>query len=309
MRQTIALTVVSLLAPTLYAADGAAAQGDSVDQESLVPISVTHASSFIPFDPIANPEISLAANTFLTIFGPATGNGPSQEALRIVPPGDPRIWSDSFVDRVAPTSLDGVRVLINGKAGFISYLARAESFFNVDFDQINLLAPDDDTRGLVTVEVLNGEQRVATSMVNLGEVSPGLFAIKFGDISYVIARTADTGRLLLDPDVLPTLETRPARVGEVILMFGTGYGKTEPPLPTGELPPRFGGPWRIPDEVRATIGGVEAALEFAGISPCCVGVYQFNVKVPPLPDGNHLVTIETMNVNSQPDLWLTVANE
>ena len=46
----------------------------------LVPITVTHAASFIPFDPIANPEFSLAPTTFATIFGKTRWAGAAQEA-------------------------------------------------------------------------------------------------------------------------------------------------------------------------------------------------------------------------------------
>ena len=61
--------------------------------------------------------------------------------------------------------------------------------------------------------------------------------------------------------------------------------------------------------MRVTIGGVPAEVRFAGLAPCCASIYQFNVVVPPLPDGNHFITIERMNVSSQPELLLGVANE
>ena len=235
MRKMAEFVVVSFLAPTLSTADSGAAQAAPVEQDALVPISVTHAASFIPFDPIENPEFTLTSNTFATIFGAIGDNGASGKALRLLPPGEPRAWNDEFVDGMAPTSLNGVRVVLNGKEAFIAFTTRGEDLFS-NFDQINFLTPEDDTRGLVTLDVFQGEQRVATTMVNLGELSPGLFELPApSGETFIIARST-TAELLLRPDAVPPLRSRSARVGEVILLFGTGYGRTEPPIPIGRVP-------------------------------------------------------------------------
>jgi hypothetical protein len=62
--------------------------------------------------------------------------------------GKSREWVDGdFVGgNRLPTSLEGVRVNINGRAAFVSYVSPG---------QLNVLAPDDSAVGPVTVEVIN----------------------------------------------------------------------------------------------------------------------------------------------------------
>jgi uncharacterized protein (TIGR03437 family) len=59
-----------------------------------------------------------------------------------------------------------------------------------------------------------------------------------------------------------------------VLLFGNGFGPTNPPTPTGVIPPVA----PTVADVRITIGGIEAIVEFAGIVGA--GLYQFNVIIP-----------------------------
>lgn len=67
----------------------------------------------------------------------------------------------------------------------------------------------------------------------------------------------------------------PVKPGEVIILYGTGFGSTDPPVPSGQV---FTGAAPTADPVVATIGGVDAKVQFAGISSS--GLYQLNVVVP-----------------------------
>jgi hypothetical protein len=61
-----------------------------------------------------------------------------------------RSWQDSdFVDGQLPTSLDGVSVTINGISAYVQYISAT---------QINVVAPDDSTTGLVSVQVTNANR-------------------------------------------------------------------------------------------------------------------------------------------------------
>ena len=82
----------------------------------------------------------------------------------------------------------------------------------------------------------------------------------------------------------------PAQRGQVVIVYATGLGPTNPTVPTGEATP-FGMLARAVDGVTATIGGVPAVVEFAGLTPGFVGLYQVNVRIPdsaPLGDGVEL---------------------
>ena len=45
-----------------------------------------------------------------------------------------------------------------------------------------------------------------------------------------------------------------------------------------------------------TIGGAGATVDFAGLAPGFVGLYQFNFVVPNVPDGDQPVTIRVGSV-------------
>jgi len=81
--------------------------------------------------------------------------------------------------------------------------------------------------------------------------------------------------------------SRPAKPGDTIVLFGTGFGPTNPAVPADQL---FQGaaPLADPSLLSVQIGGVTAAMQFAGlVGP---GLYQINVVVPDVPDGDQAVS-------------------
>jgi uncharacterized protein (TIGR03437 family) len=274
-----------------------------VAQAATVPISVSHGASFISFDPVQNPGFALAPNTFGSIFGTAAEGGG-----RILPNLPVNDWGDDFSNGVGPTSLNGVRVVVNGKDAFLSFVGRAEQI-GATFDQINFLAPDDNALGPVNLEVFVGQDRVSASTVNLGPLSPGLIAFPArNQVQYVVAVTPG-GQFLLPPGHFPTLDTRPAKSDEIIILYGTGFGTTEPPMPAGRIPTALSTiPGGTQGGVQVRIGGLPASVDFAGLAPCCAGLFQFNVRVPQLSNGNHAVVIERGAAASQAGLSLIVQN-
>ena len=76
-------------------------------------------------------------------------------------------------------------------------------------------------------------------------------------------------------------------------------------MPVGQIP---SGLSLIPGGVVVRIGGLPAAVDFAGLAPCCAGLFQFNVHVPQLSNGNHAVTVERSGVSSQGGLSLLIQN-
>jgi uncharacterized protein (TIGR03437 family) len=47
---------------------------------------------------------------------------------------------------------------------------------------------------------------------------------------------------------------------------------------------------------------------YAGVSPCCAGLYQLNIKVPALADGDYPVTLSLGSFNAAVGGYLTVKN-
>ena len=99
----------------------------------------------------------------------------------------------------------------------------------------------------------------------------------------------------------------PAEPGEFVTLFGTGFGATEPPLATGQIP---GAAVNLANTVAFTFGGIAVPPQdvfYAGAAPCCAGLYQFTVRVPAnLPDGDATVTAVVQGVSTPEGPYLTV---
>lgn len=211
-----------------------------------------------------------------------------------------RTW-DAQTEIIAgrlPTSLDGVSVTINGKAAAIFYISPG---------QLNILPAADETLGLVEVRVAVGKSTSNTTMSQLQKYSPALFTFDAQEGKYIVAQIArsDGGVDLSGPPGLfgSAATSRPAKPGETIILYGTGFGPTNPPAPSGEV---FTGAAPTADPVVVTIGGVDAKVQFAGISGS--GLYQLNVVVPNLPDGDQKVVATVGGLNSQNNAFIAVKN-
>lgn len=192
-------------------------------------------------------------------------------------------WQASdFVNGQLPTTLQGVSVTIDGKPAYVEYVSPT---------QINVLAPDDTTVGSVSVQVMNDAQQSNTLTTQEQPLAPAFFTTGGGAVvaaehsNYTLVSTS-----------------QPAAPGETILLFGTGFGPTNPASPTGQLVTMDA---VLANSVQITIGGVTVPAAFAGLVES--GVYQFNVTVPTtLPNGNAAVVASIGGVQSQSGVSIPV---
>ncbi|MBC8168066.1 MAG: hypothetical protein H7Y20_19635, partial [Bryobacteraceae bacterium] len=80
-----------------------------------------------------------------------------------------------------------------------------------------------------------------------------------------------------------------------VVFYGTGFGSTNPRVSSGNV---FQGAAELINSISVRIGPVLADVRFAGLS--AAGLYQVNLIVPNLPDGDHDVTATIAGVRSQP---------
>jgi len=229
-------------------------------------------------------------------FQPGMASGTWMSILGTNLAATARIWRESdFVGTLLPTQLDGVRVNINGSPAYVYYISPT---------QINALAPGDSLEGPVAVEVVTPQGRGAPVTVQKQRFAPGFFMLDPEGRKYLAAVHAD-GTLLGKPGLFGTaVPTRPAKPGDVILLFGTGFGPTDPAAPEGQIVTQVG---RLLSSVTMRIGGVVADVAFAGLVGA--GLYQFNVIVPSLPDGDHAAVAEIGGFRSQATAFITVRTQ
>lgn len=205
-----------------------------------------------------------------------------------------RFWrADEIVNGKLPTQLDGISVTINGKRAAVNYISPG---------QLNVQAPADDAVGSVQVQ-LTTPQGTSTVTTNLQPIAPGFFAYTLTDPRYVAAQHAD-GSILAKANLFPGATSTPAKPGEVIVLYGTGFGPTNPPTPTGQVVTQAA-PCADLSQLSFQINNEPASIQFAGIIQA--GVYQFNIVVPSdLTDGDYPITATLNGQRTQDGMLITV---
>ena len=110
--------------------------------------------------------------------------------------------------------------------------------------------------------------------------------------------------LIGNPSVIPG--TVAAKPGDVLILWATGFGPTDPPTPAGIA---VTGAPKAAATPSITVGSVPATLIYAVLSPGSAGLYQIAVQLPAsLPPGIAVVQASMGGVQSPGGVDLFVAN-
>jgi len=211
------------------------------------------------------PKIDLAGVTSAAAFGGFSSVAPGSwiEIHGTHLANHARAWTSAdFQGSQAPTSLDGIGVTIGGQAAFISYISP---------EQINAQIPSGAHLGPQAVRVITAAGSSDPQMITVNEVQPGLLApasMMIGDKQYTQAVLADGSAVAA---------SRPARPGETVVLYGVGFGPVTSGISAGDIVQQDNS-LLLPFQV--FFGGTRAAVNYAGLAPGSVGLYQFNVIVP-----------------------------
>ncbi|MEZ5352318.1 MAG: IPT/TIG domain-containing protein [Bryobacteraceae bacterium] len=192
------------------------------------------------------------AGSWVTLFGDALST-------------TTRTWNDSdIVGGKLPESLDGVSVRIDNQAASVYYISPK---------QINVLAPEATADGNVQVTVTNAAGTSDAVTVAMKRIMPGFFQFP----SEYVAAVRSDGALIGPANLITGAATVPAKPGDAVLLFGTGFGTAT-------------------TSVKIHIHDTGVPVAFAGIiSP---GLHQINITVPDLTDGDYPVTAEVNGVRT-----------
>lgn len=196
-----------------------------------------------------------------------------------------RLWNLSdFQGKTMPRSLDGVSVTVGGVPAPIQFISPG---------QINIQVPDNVRQPRTSPWldlVVTTPAGSDTTKTYIFREAPGLFAFANGTD---IAAVHPDGVIVAAPDTFPGNTSRPALPGDIVSLYGTGFGPTDPPVPSGEI---YAGaaPLVSLQGLTIHIGRKPAEVKFAGLS--AAGLHQFNVVVPPnLTPGRHRVEMAVFN--------------
>jgi uncharacterized protein (TIGR03437 family) len=97
----------------------------------------------------------------------------------------------------------------------------------------------------------------------------------------------------------PVTPSNPARIGDVLEIFATGLGETDPPVASGDAL-ATGSQALTP--VSLEIGGIGVPVLYQGLAPGFVGLYQVNVQVTDnVPTGTGQIRIIQNGIVGNPD--------
>jgi uncharacterized protein (TIGR03437 family) len=208
---------------------------------------------------------------------------------------DSRSWQTSdFTGVNAPIVLDGTSVTIGGQLAFLDYISPT---------QVNVQVPNV-AAGTQPLVVTAGGNKSAPYNLTIQAVDPGLLApasFKIGGLQYAVA--IDGSDYVAPAGAIAGVTSAPAKPGDAIVLYGVGFGPVNPSIPEGQIVqqqnalPSFG----------ISIGGAPATVQYAGLAPNYVGLYQFNVVVPAIAANNAApVTFQVGGTAGTQTLYLAV---
>lgn len=209
-----------------------------------------------------------------------------------------REWRpDEIVNGKLPTQLDDVTVTINSFPAPISYISPT---------QVNVQVPDEAMRGkgLTTYYSITNKRGTWGWVAKpLLYSAPAFFMYEPAGRKYIAAQHADLS-MLGPPGLYPGVKSTPAKPGEIVVLYGTGFGWTWPAAPAGQLV-TTPVPLSNLSRLKVWMGGVEAEVQWAGL--VMAGLWQINVKVPEnLPDGDAPVVAEIEGQFSQSNAFIAI---
>jgi uncharacterized protein (TIGR03118 family) len=224
---------------------------------------------------VANPQITanvvnggtagggIAPNTFISIMG--GGLSPVTRSWR----------SSDFVGSNLPTSLDGVKVTINGTPAYPTFVSPR---------QINVLTPSDmPSSGQVQIVVDDSGLTSSSISVPVSVFGPAFFLL-----GGKYAAALHGNNTVVGPTTLVANNSTPAKPGETIALYATGMGATNPGISNGQVVTSPAPTATLPVVL---IGGVPAAVTFSGQT--AAGLYQVNATIPATaPDGDVPILLE-----------------
>ncbi len=207
-----------------------------------------------------------------------------------------RSWGgDDFRGAQAPTELDGVKVTIGGRPAYVAFISPT---------QINAQVPDGVAAGPVAVTVTNANGTSEAATVTAAAASPALLAppvFNIGGVQYAVALHQD-GAFVGREGLIAGANFRPAKAGDILTLYGVGFGPTSPAVPAGQVTPAAS----ALTGVRVRLGDRDADVLFGGLAPGAVGLYQFNVTVPSGLSGDVPLVVSTSATASKQPVRLTV---
>ncbi len=196
----------------------------------------------------ALPPPPLAPGSIAVIFGSYLNDGSNSLTTNFGPDGK------------LITSLGGTQVRVNNVPAPIFYSTPGQVAIQIPFE----VASQTTASLVVTV----AGQSSAPRTISIAPTAPGFFTLNQAGSGAAVVLHTD--------GATPVTAANPARPNEVVIFYMTGLGVLSSPVETGA--PAGGNPSTV--STNLNIGGIVAAVDYAGAAPGFVGLNQVNARIP-----------------------------
>jgi uncharacterized protein (TIGR03437 family) len=200
-------------------------------------------------------------------------------------------WNNFISDGKLPTTVDGVSVTVGGMNAYLSFVSPG---------QINFIVPPIPA-GPQQVVVKNSIGTGTAFAATAASYDPAFFPWQDNQIvathlDYTLAAKNGTFGGA----------TVPAKPGETIVLWGTGFGPTNPGAPAGEETPS-NATYSTSAAVTVTLDNLPVTVFGAALAPGFAGLYQVAIQVPAsIGDGDWPIVAAVNKVSSPSGMVLTV---
>jgi uncharacterized protein (TIGR03437 family) len=165
-----------------------------------------------------------------------------------------------------PTSLDGVGVMVGSTPAYISYISPT---------QINFIVPQTSSTGTVSVTVKNSSGTSAAFTVASSLYAPAIFAWPGNQAVALHQDLTDAAKA----GTFAGVATTPAKPGETIILYGSGFGPTTPTAPTGMVIPAS--PQYVTTVLpTVTLNNAPVTVLGASLVAGTAALYQVSIQIP-----------------------------
>jgi adhesin/invasin len=192
------------------------------------------------------------------------------------------VWGEQLCDQVytasavpLSTQLGTTSVLVNGVAAPLYFASSG---------QINIQVPFETQPGLAVVQVQRDGQ--IGNGVSMQVASRAAHILPLPATQYGIVQDYSQGYAFAMPPT-SSYPSQRAHAGDVLIIWSTGLGQSNPPVATGAGAPGVEPLARIPAGTvlvhlgdRFSNSGVDLVPDYAGMTPTLVGLYQVNITIP-----------------------------
>jgi uncharacterized protein (TIGR03437 family) len=205
-------------------------------------------------------------------------------------------WGSSITGAALPTSIGGVSVSVNGTPAYVEYISAI---------QVNFLLPASAAVAIANVDLITPTGVMSTTL-EIDAVAPGLFCYTLHGVLYPASVFASGSGVVYvaAAGALPGYTSRPAAAGDIIELYATGCGLTNPVAPDGVVLTKAY-PAANLAAFEISIAGKNASVLYAGlVGP---GLWQVNVQIPAgLIGGDQPLVLSVNGATSQPNVMLTL---